>query len=266
MESFKYDQLLLSSIENQKFIKENTVYYNDYYLRELVISMLDNNCLSNYVGELSTNSQGIKMCSIGSSSRLCYLASFVKYTGIKEHEKTDIKNGCCRPHYDGYDPAANIFYEFKCHELCDGCSHYKLTDSYIPLLMEYFDISKNPKDLIFSDFGDFREEYNDKSIYKINFDFKQFLCHVFGLFKVASLNKLTTLKYVWVTPRLSLSEELQNFVNKIEAEIKHVFKCFSVKEINFNGKKITISKIIDFKLEVIEISDVEDFILKGLLQ
>lgn len=265
MESCKYDQLLLRSIESQKHIKENTVYYNDFYLRELVISMLDNHCLSNYIAELSTNSQGIKMCSIGSSSRLCYLASFNKYKGIKEREKTDIKNGCCKPHYDGYDPAANIFYEFKCHELCDGSSHYKLTDSYISLLMEYFDINKNPKDLIFSDLGDFGEKYNDKSIYKVNFDFKQFLCHVFGLFKVASLSKLTTLKYVWITPKLSSNKELQIFVNKIKEEIKHIFNHFSAIEINFNGRQTRIEKLIRFELDVCEINDIEDFVLKSII-
>lgn len=269
MKSNDYDQYLKGSLlktsESEKYLKPGTVYYNGKYLKKLLSSLVDNKCLNKYLNELSENSQGVKMCSIGSSSRLCYLASFSERFHFNEYEKTDIKNDCCRPHYDGYDENSHTFYEFKCHELCDGYSHYKLSDSYKGLLKSYYGIEDaKPSDLKFSHFGISNNKFKDKSIYKINFDFKQFLCHVFGILASTSRENKASLKYVWVVPSLSYSE-VSNFVANIKEEINELFECFKKTEINFDDQRLAIEDLIDIRpIEIVEITEIKDFLLESL--
>ena len=183
MKSEAYDKLLLETIGNNH-IKNGTVYYDNTYYIQLVKKLAEDGILNKYCGELSSNSQGVKMCSIASSSRFCYLLSKGKYKEIDEYEKTDIKNGCCRPHYDGYSAKNHTFFEFKCHELCNE-SHHTLSDSYKPLLKNIFGIDSNDlTTLKFSDFALLIE--GNPSIYRINFDFKQFICHILGILSIAS--------------------------------------------------------------------------------
>ena len=264
MNSKEYDQFILEIIGN-KHIKEGTVYYDKDYLLSLVISLVNDDLLGKYAGELMENSQGIKMCSIASSSRLCYLASKELYKDIKEVEKTDIKNGCCHPHYDGYTSSLNafIFYEFKCHELCDGASHAKLSKSYMPLLKEYFDIEID--NLAFLKFSDFGFDYNNNgTIYDINFDTKQFICHILGILSQATQENKALLKYVWIIPGYGINPDLDRFIERIKEQIKIVFDGFSLTKVKYNGNILNLSDLIVFDLDVVPITNIKDFILESI--
>ena len=136
MESSLYDELMIKTLGNAH-IKDGTVYYDDAYESLLKESLKKYGLLERYKGELGRNSKGVKMCSIASSSRFCFLASKTIMREIDEHEKVDVRNGCCNPHFDGYSKRNNTFYEFKCHEFCErdgNISHTKITSmDYIPL-------------------------------------------------------------------------------------------------------------------------------------
>ena len=261
MDSSKYDNYLLK-ILGDKHIKKGTVYYDNEYLLELLKNLIKDDLFGVYHGELSTNSKGVKMTSIGSSSRFCYLASKGLYADITEHEKTDVKNDCCHPHYDGYARSTNTFYEFKCHELCDNSTHSKLSESYVPLLHQYFTIDTHPHKLRFSDFG---IEYKDNpSIYNINFDVKQFICHILGILTVATPDNRAALKYVWVIPGKNINKELDDFIHDVEKQIKGVFDGFNKVEVKVLGNKYLLEELIKFELDVVEAKTINDFVLNNI--
>lgn len=265
MDSNTYDKYLFNSLTSTKHIKEKTVYYDKEYLKQLLISLADNDCVDKYLIELSKNSKGTKMCSVGSSSRLCYLSAITKRIDIDELEKTDLYNDCCFPHYDGYNKTTNTFYEFKCHELCSEKHSKKLSNKYANLLNQYFGISvsKPLTELVFQDFGDFGN-YNNKSIFDINFDFKQFLCHVLGILGQIDNPKKPTLEYVWIIPSKQDENDLQEFIEKVEEEIRFMFKCFSEIKINYRGSKRDIGTIVNFELTKIDIATIKDPFLENL--
>ena len=255
-------------------VKKGTVYYDKTYFLALVSHLYDEQLLGKFHGELKPNSQGPKMCSIASSSRLCYLAtkSVKKYQDVDEYEKTDVYNGICHPHYDAYSSKTNTFYEFKCHEMCDGVSHggEKLSDKYSSLLNEYFDvpIDIKPADLRFSDLD---IEFEDNpSIYSLNFNLKQFICHILGLLSIASKNNKLTLQYVWVVPsateNMSISdkEELKEYLERIEKQIRKIFDLFNNKKVNLAGNKITLNELIKIELDILPADEINDFILNNI--
>lgn len=262
MNKNEYDKLLLEQI-GDKYIKPGTVYYDIEYFRSLYISLFKDNLTSRYKLELEENSQGVKMCSIGSSSRFCYLASKGKYKYIHDLEKHDLVYGCCRPHYDGYSLYNNTFYEFKCHELCYK-SHRGFVKSYIPLLKEVFNIDSNDlSSLRFSDFGIKMD--GDPIITKINFDFKQLVCHVLGLLShVEKTKKGTRLLYFWVTPSTEGNDELAKFIEKVSKQMDTIFTQFVELEINAYGKKQKIKDIIELGYQIINAKDIRDVILEKI--
>ena len=262
MNSTKYDNLLLNEI-GTTHIKYGTVYYDNLYFDLLKNKLSEDGLLDAYKNELKENSKGIKMCSIASSSRFCYIASKGVYKEMDEFEKDDISYGCCRPHYDGYSSSLNTFYEFKCHEFCNN-SHDCLSESYNPLLKEVYDINiSDPSKLRFSDFGIKVED--DPLINKINFDFKQFICHIFGIIAhIKNTNNKATLKYVWIIPSQTNDKELDDFIFLVKSQIDSIFKQFLDLTINLNNKKVKVKDLIILKCDIRPQSDFNDFILKEL--
>lgn len=219
MDSKRYDKYLIQSI-GTTHIKPGTSYYDDDYEQALTSLLKRSGCLSRYGRELSKKTKEVRMCSVGSSARLCFLASKTDQYGITEVEKC-VSNGVCRPHFDAYDANTKTYYEFKCHELCRG-SHSKLTSmEYIPLLKKYFNIEcDDPTKLQYSDFG-FKER-GSRWIHQGHFDFKQLICHIIGLLGMASKDNPISLKYVWVVPCSCLDDGLKAFVTDVEKESKDI--------------------------------------------
>jgi len=209
----------------------------------------------------------IKMCSIASSSRFCYLASKTLFK-ITKVEVTDLVNECCKPHYDGwsaYDPGdkrKNVYYEFKCHEFC-STSHDELSNSYKSLLKKHFNIEvEDTRELKFSDFG--LAIPNDPYINKINFDFKQFLCHILGLLTIATKNDKPTLHYVWVVPYCPDSKELDDFIDLVDGQIDSIFDQMSDVDISTDSEKGKLGEFIHFSCEIIPANSIDDFVLENI--
>ena len=266
MESSLYDELMIKTLGNAH-IKDGTVYYDDDYEKALINKLNEYGLFKQYQNELNKNSKGTKMCSIASSSRLCFLASKTIIKEIDEHEKTDIRNGCCNPHFDGFDSKNNVFFEFKCHEFCEidgNINHTKITSKrYIPLLKSIFNVDcEDPSKLKFSDFGLLID--GDPLITKINFDFKQFLCHIIGLLSIAKKDNKPTLNYVWITPYQPDNKELNDFIEFMENQIDDIFAKTSELEVNTANGKGKIKDFIDFTCDIIPADDIDDFVLESI--
>ena len=266
MKSGQYDQLMIQCL-GYSYLKKGTVYYGDDYLQSLRLHLQEDGLLEAYKNELSEVTKNdplgrIKMCSIASSSRLCYLASKTIILEIDEHEKTDVKNGCCAPHFDAYSSETFTFYEFKCHEFCQE-SHDVLVNSYKPLLESLFNIScEDTTELRFLDFG--VEMPNNPLINKIRFDFKQFICHIIGLLSIASKTRKPTLQYVWVIPDVPLNEDLQKFVADMKSQIDSIFFQIGNLKTNTGKEEGLLKEFISFELRTVPATSIPDFVLADL--
>mgnify|MGYP006873029024 CR=1 FL=1 len=264
MNSSHYDRLMVETLGNTH-LKPSSVYYDEAYEKALFAQLGKDSLLKTFEKELKRNSQGVKMCSIASSSRLGYLASKKLYP-LTHYEKNDLRLGCCAPNYDGYDANKEIFYEFKCHEFCKQTHGDRLTNSYIPLLEQVYGIkNSDPKSLRFSDFK--MEVDGDPSIYEINFDFKQFLCHIFGILSLdqRTLRLKPTLKYVIFVPKSPFDEELRLFITEIlRDQIQSLFRQFRLLPVTAPCGYGIIDDFLDLLVDIVPADAVNDFILKSL--
>ena len=139
--------------------------------------------------ELQEISPGlIKMCSVASSSRLCFI-NFANYNEIEFERPLSTGKGTAKLDASKY----NLFYECKCHEIFDNHNNY-LSLAYKENLKEFFNINYQKNDNAYCKLNltDFEIE-KEESIYNLHFDMKQFLCHLFGIAK----NGGGTLQYIF---------------------------------------------------------------------
>lgn len=256
-----FDKLILESInKSNTHIKPKTFYYDDYYYKQLIFELKSRKLYESYVKrELKETSKGsgkIKMCSVASSSRLCFLY-FIKDNEVTMEDSLNTgTNGNAQ-----LDAAkGTFFYECKCHEIFDNHNTDKnhLRISYKKNLKKYFGITYQEKDedycaLTLCDFG----ISEDKSIYDLHFDMKQLLCHLFGIAR----NGGGTLQYIFFTPKKELIENnefCRNMYKELEKEINQIWHC----------EKIT-TMINNFKIklphpQMIDVSSIEDVVLKNM--
>lgn len=256
-----FDQLILESInKNNTHIKPNTVYYDDEYYNQLVLELKERHLYESYakreLKETSKGSSKIKMCSVASSSRLCFLY-FIKDNKVTM--EVSLNTGTSgNAQLDATKDTA--FYECKCHEIFDNHDTDKnhLSIAYKKNFQKYFGITYQEKDedyckLTLSDFG----ISEDKSIYDLRFDMKQFLCHLFGIAK----NGGGTLQYIFFTPKKELIEKndfCRNMYKELEAEINQIWKCKKIATMIKNFKiKLPQPKMID-------VSTIDDVVIRNL--
>lgn len=250
----QFDKLILQSLENTQYIIPNTVYYNESYYAQLVKELKKRNLFKNLQDkELQEVAPGlIKMCSVASSSRLCFI-NFANKNEIIFERPLSTGKGTAR-----LDASKdNLFYECKCHEIFDKHNDY-LSLSYIENLKDFFNINYQKTDtnyckLNLTDFG----IENKESIYSLHFDMKQLLCHLFGIAR----NGGGTLQYIFFTPKKELIENnefCRNMYKELENEIDQIWHC----------EKITMM-INNFKIklphpQMIDVSSIEDVVLKNM--
>lgn len=250
-----FDQLILNSINNKHIITD-TVYYDKIYYEQLIKELKNRKLYEKYLkNELKEKNGLIKMCSVASSSRLCFI-NFANNNEIEFERPLSTGKGTAQ-----LDAAKdNIYYECKCHEILDNHdtdkNHLRL--AYKKNLQEYFGIIYQEKDenyckLSLSDFG----IENKESIYSLHFDMKQLLCHLFGIAR----NGGGTLQYIFFTPKKELIENnefCRNIYKELENEINQIWHC----------EKIT-TMINNFKIklphpQMIDVSSIEDVVLKNM--
>ena len=112
------------------------------------------------------------MCSVASSSRLCFV-NFANYNEIEFERPLSTGKGIAK-----LDASKdNLFYECKCHEIFDNHNNY-LSLAYKENLKEFFNINYQKNDNAYCKLNltDFEIE-KEESIYNLHFDMKQFICN-----------------------------------------------------------------------------------------
>lgn len=250
----KFDKLILQSLDNTQYIIPNTVYYNESYYAQLVKELEKRNLFKKFQDkELQEVAPGlIKMCSVASSSRLCFI-NFANNNEVEFERPLTTGKGTAQ-----LDAAKNnIYYECKCHEIFDKHNDY-LSLSYIENLKDFFNIGYQKSNTAYCKLNlkDFGIE-NEESIYSLHFDMKQLLCHLFGIARKGG----GTLQYIFFTPKKDLIENndfCKDLYNKLENEINQIWHC----------EKIT-TMINNFKIklphpQMIDVSSIEDVVIKNM--
>ena len=247
----KFDALILQSISNQ-YIHPNSFYYNCIYEEKLRKELSTRNLLEKFEEhELKEVSPGkVKMCSVASSSRLCFL-----YFANKENTEFEWSLGTGTrgiAQLDAFDGLK--YYECKCHEIFDKHDNY-LRASYKMNLEKYLGLKNINIDGNFIKLTLKELEINDdRSIYSLHFDIKQFLCHLFGIAKKGGGN----LQYIFFTPSNELINKnswCTDFYNTLDEEIKNLWNSPKIQDM-LKTYNIELSKPLK-----IQVSEIEDFIL-----
>ena len=258
----QFDQLILESMNPKKsHIKQKTVYYDDAYYTKLTTELKKRNLFESFSKrELQETHKGtglIKMCSVASSSRLCFI-NFVNDNQVKyECSLTTGTKG--KAQLDAFKE--NTYYECKCHEIFDNHNtdnnHLRL--AYKKNLQKYFGINYQEKDedyckLTLRNFG----INDDRSIYDLRFDMKQLLCHLFGIAK----NGGGTLQYIFFTPKKDFVETnpiCKEIYKTLNDEIKSIWNCAEIKKMcKENNIHLPEPMFID-------VSTIKDIVLQNIL-
>lgn len=251
----EFDKLIKESISDSH-IQPNTVYYDDFYEKQLRDELRRRGVLEIYEKRELQNvaKDKVKMCSAASSSRLCFLY-FANQPNIRfEYSLTTGTRGIAQ--LDAFDGLK--CYECKCHEIFDNHDNKKnyLRVSYKANLEKYFGlktikiegriIKLTLKELGIND---------DSSIYKLHFDVKQFLCHLFGL----AHNGGGCLQYIFFTPKnelISSNSECSAFYRTLDEEIDKIWTSPIIQNMLKNNN-IKLPKPLK-----IQVSEIKDFILQ----
>ncbi len=240
-------------------------YYDDTYRKLLEKKLEDLKLTKPFELEFrDLKKNRIKMCAVASSSRLGFLHGV--NNNIINFEKTDIKNGICKPHYDNYDPTTRTFYEYKCHEFCkDITTHNAIsrgTEGYKKLIEQTF-VWADGDDIdvedLFCTFG-----IENKCMF---FDFKQLLCHILGILSIATKDKPVELKYIMFVPKADILKDEKNkdildWLDKLQDQIESIMCEMGEKKIK--SKDVLLKDCIKLSFEYCDVSTVKDFIYEQL--
>lgn len=256
-----FDKLILKSVQESNHIIPNKVYYDNAYSESLKKELNKRKCLEKFGAREFTKSRTglIKICSIASSSRLCFLYFANKNVSFEKELLIGV-NSRTKAHLDAYDNK-NTYYECKCHEIFDNHNTKKnhLRLSYKKLIKECFNISypDNNDEYLMLKLSDFGIQ-KDTSIYYLEFDMKQFLCHLMGL----ANNGGGKLQYVFFTPsvkEIELNALCKEVYSTLHNEIDEIWNCSVIKNM-CNKYNITLLKPME-----VPVSDIDDFVLSNII-
>ncbi|MBR5032439.1 MAG: hypothetical protein IKX70_02065 [Treponema sp.] len=255
----QFDKLILGSVNNNHIIK-NTVFYDNSYKKQLCAELKKRHLFEKYskreLQEVTKGSGLIKMCSVASSSRLC----FIYFAEDNNLEMEQSLNTGTRGNAQLDAAKDNLFYECKCHEIFDNHdtvnNHLRL--AYKRNLQKYFGINYQEKNenyckLTLKDFG----IENDESIYKLHFDMKQFLCHLFGI----ANNGGGTLQYIFFTPKKELIKSNQfckDIYKALKEEIESIWRSESIRKM-CQDNNIKLPKPL-----MVEVSTINDIVFQNI--
>lgn len=184
--------------------------------------------------------ENLKICSVSSSARLCFLYLWNK-------EGVEFESHLLNPTGGGNaaQPDAkigNTYYEFKCQEIVDGEGE-PLKYSYGPLLQEFFGIKiikineyERTITGYLPELGiDYKEDYD-----KTHFNVKQLFTHLIAIAKKhPKEDDLVKLQYVFFEPDAKKqSTDTAVVYEELKAEIKAIWNSESLRF--FKGKNRNI--------------------------
>lgn len=266
-----------SNYEESAFSKRNEFYFNAEYQSDFKYELEEYKQFDKFkireftpVGKNDGKERLIKMCSISSSSRLAFLYFKKKLVdGYElEHECPNGLKTKIYPQLDAFDKKSNIYFECKCHEICDShIDHLKLKyeEKLIKLFgfskeelkecerttekgkvyeitLEQFGINKIPEQLKYT---------MNSSIYNLHLDVKQFICHLVGI-ENCNKRKLASLQYVFFTPNkidIKKNPSINKLYDELLAEWKMIINSKRIKYLlkNCSNIKILRPKFIEIK-------------------
>ena len=283
MDSKKFDEAIKNSLkECDCFSDINEYYYNTTYSEKLKELLKETNQFEKFKKNEwkapsyhEKNKDLIKMCSVASSSRLAFLYFLdqVKNNIVELEVECNNDLGGHNPQLDAFNNVDNIYYECKCHEICNK-SHNKLKIKYIDKLKELFGIDD------FEPIKDENEEYIElslkdldckygskewlyNSIYNLHLDVKQLICHLIGMQNEHKNDKREyKLQYIFFKP----SEKEIKKNNEIEILYKTLSKEWDMiinsKAFNYfleNNKNIKINNP-----KFVDVSEIKDIVLESI--
>ena len=266
-----FDELIKNScnkgknLGNKHYCINNGIYFNSKYKNELKKKIDDSNLYIKFPRrEFNSNKKRlIKICSVASSSRLTFLYF---YNQMCKNIKLEYpcKNGVHgNSYFDAYDEQNNIFYECKCHEICNKSGHSKLSIAYKSKLENLFDIKNLKKDKTNKhfeiSFGDLRvndcsKESCSTSIYKLHLDVKQLICHLIAMQNDES-DKEKHLQYIFFVPdeyNNKKDKNVNELYKSLVSEWKAVINSKSFKAFKTKNKNIFIEEPIFYPCSKIE--------------
>lgn len=254
-EKLNFDESILKSINGSEYVDNH--YFDDSYKNALRLELSERFLLEKFEKlEIPDLKKKPHMCSVASSSRLCFLY-FANVKDIEFEKKLSIGIRGGNPQLDAYSSTSHTYYECKCHEIFDNHNTNKnhLSKSYAKIISEKFNVNitnSNVDDylkLALKDFG----INDDSSIYDLRFDFKQFICHLLGIANEGG----GTLKYVFFTPSEKMKKNFDDIYKKLNTEIKEIKASQKIRKMcEENNIKI------DFTYKSVD--TVEDFVLKRI--
>ena len=237
---------LINSIkykDHLKYIDNTKAYYDDSYLAIMREELKDID--SKELGGADNPQKKVKICSLASSGRLCFLDFRDKKKDIEKAMKTGVGSSTAK--FDVVD--GNIYYECKCQEIVNG-ERKRLKKSYMysPLFTDFkIDLSeeRNVRN------GELEFTLQDLGIddcrmyYELHFNVKQLLCHLMAI-AYGNKGKKATLQYIIYTPacaEIKKSQALTELYANLKEEIDEIWNCQKIKDFcDRNNHNISLPK------------------------
>ena len=249
------NSLILSDSKIKKYLIPDSVYFNLQYLKSLKDELIKAVLYKQFARELQETRRGngkIKMCSVASSSRLCFLNFQPQKYQMEYDLSTGNKN--IKAHLDAFN-REDTYFECKCHEIFD--MHEPLKASYSKKLKEVFDINcRIEEDNLILRLNNFNIDDN-RLISYLRFDMKQFICHLLGM----ANNGGGKLQYIFFTPSKRLIEQAcwcKEIYNELDKELSKIWNSNVITQM---CKQNRISLLPPYKIEV---QKIKDFVLEKL--
>ena len=217
---------------NIELVGDNRFYYERKYAE-----LLEKYYIPKALGEchefqpVKGHPNSIKICSVTSSARLCFLYLY--------DEEVSFEIALKNPIYGDKFPAQldakkqNIYFECKCQEVING-ERESLKKSYKELLEKEFNVSNitinQYEDTLSFNLTDMGANYNE-DYDKTHFNVKQLFTHLLAISKT-DLSEPVTLKYVIFKPSDELLRpypKLLKVYEELREEIKEIINSRSIK-------------------------------------
>lgn len=227
----RFDQIMKKGLaaRGYAFRADYPVYLDRNYETALRESLRRDGLLDTFAERELIPADHPKMCSIASSSRLCYLyfQGNDALRGKVEFEKglVCLDNPAGKPQLDAFvmEDGVATYYECKCREITDHHAH-NLKASYHQALKRFGLADARPSgccfELTLGDFGIGGGLDPARSIYSLSFDMKQFVCHLLGIANAEDA-PARRFQYVFFRPPTPASPEDHAFLDRLYRRLKN---------------------------------------------
>ena len=240
-----YESLPNKEMDMETISNGTRYYFNNENYGEPLKKCFDILNIKSYEFRKIGNYNNLKICSVSSSARLCFLYLLNRKNiefEVKLHNPTQ-KDHFASAQLDAKE--GNIYYECKCQEIL----YYKersIKAAYKPFLEKYFGIHNlmlNNDNTLSLDLNSCGIELN-KSDNKLRFDLKQVFTHSIAISeKHRDKNDYVKLQYIFFTPiKENMSAKTKRLYNDLNNEIDAILNSKMMKHFNNVRPNVEFSK------------------------